>query len=145
MAADIELRPHPSCRVPDQRRSALIHVPCRPSVNVAPGSVVFTDSLSSYIGLDVDYIHQMIDHAIAYVEGLVHTNGMENFWSLLKRCLKGTYIAVSPTHLFRYLDEETFRFNKRKGTDGTRFIDAMMGVVGKRLQYAELIAEGAAD
>jgi transposase-like protein len=111
--------------------------------HVARGSHVYTDALASYVGLDADYVHQMIDHAKAYVEGMVHTNGMENFWSLLKRCLKGTYVAVAPYHLFRYLDEETFRFNKRKGNDGTRFVDAMMGVVGKRLQYSDLIAESA--
>ncbi len=106
--------------------------------NVARGSAVFTDALASYVGLELDYIHQMIDHAKSYVDGLVHTNGMENFWSLLKRCFKGTYVHVAPVHLFRYLDEETFRFNKRKGTDGTRFVDAMAGVVGRRLQYSEL-------
>ena len=73
----------------------------------------------------------MIDHAKSYVEGAVHTNGLENFWSLLKRALKGTYVVVAPFHLFRYLDEETFRFDKRKGTDYTRFLEAMFGTVGK--------------
>ena len=85
----------------------------------------------------------MIDHAVSYVEGRVHTNGMENFWSLLKRCLNGTYVHVSPWHLFRYLDEEAFRFNTRKGTDGTRFQDVLRRVLGKRLQYKELT--GAAE
>jgi len=80
----------------------------------------------------------MIDHAIAYVEGQVHTNGIENFWSLLKRMLRGTYVQVSPWQLFRYLDEETFRFNQRKLGDKGRFTEVMKAVVGKRLQYSEL-------
>lgn len=86
---------------------------------------------------------RLIDHAKAYVEGMVHTNGMENFSSLLKQCLKGTYVVAAHHRLFRYLDEETFRFNKRKGTDGPRFVDAMMGVVGKRLQYSESFVQAA--
>ena len=106
--------------------------------NVAPGSEVFTDALKSYEGLDPDYVHQSIDHAEKYVEGRVHTNGLENFWSLVKRCIKGTYVSVEPFHLFRYLDEETFRFNEREGDDGERFTDVMAGVVGKRLTYRKL-------
>ena len=72
-------------------------------------------------GLNKEYIHQVIDHAVAYVDGNVHTNGCENFWSLLKRGLHGTYISVEPFHLFRYLDEQCFRFNNRKMTDSERF------------------------
>jgi len=106
--------------------------------NVAPGSEVYTDQLRSYAGLDQQYVHKIINHAKGYVEGRVHTNGIENFWSLLKRGLSGTYVAVAPFHLFRYLDEQTFRFNKRKGNDRTRFIEAMLSVVGKRLTFAEL-------
>lgn len=106
--------------------------------NVKRGTIVYTDSLPSYEGLDTEYIHHMIDHAVSYVEGRVHTNGIENFWSLLKRMLKGTYVAVSPWHLFRYLDEEAFRFNERKQNDGGRFAEVMGQVVGKRIQYAEL-------
>ncbi len=74
--------------------------------HVAPGSQVFTDALPSYNGLNQDYVHQAIDHAKEYVRGNVHTNGLENFWCLLKRCFKGTYVSVEPFHLFRYLDEE---------------------------------------
>jgi hypothetical protein len=108
-----------------------------------PGAAVYTDALHSYLGLDLDYIHAMIDHAKGYVEGRVHTNGIENFWSLLKRCLHGTYVTGAPFHLDRYLDEQTFRFNKRKGTDKTRFMVAMLSVCGKRLTYKELTgAEG---
>lgn len=109
--------------------------------HVQEGSVVYTDELSSYFGLDANYIHAMIDHAKGYVEGRVHTNGIENFWSCLKRCLHGTYISVAPFHLDRYLDEQTFRYNKRKGTDKTRFMEAMLSVVGKRLAYKELTGE----
>jgi transposase-like protein len=110
---------------------------------VMPGTAVYTDALKSYLGLDADYIHAMIDHAKGYVEGRVHTNGIENFWSLLKRCLNGTYVAVAPFHLDRYLDEQTIRYNKRKGSDKTRFMEAMMSVCGKRLTYKELIGQEA--
>lgn len=105
------------------------------------GATVHTDSLKSYFGLaDEGYIHNVIDHAEAYVNGNVHTNGCENFWSLLKRALKGTYVAVEPFHLFRYLDEQAFRFNNRTWNDADRF-DAVVGsVVGRRLTYKELIA-----
>jgi transposase-like protein len=106
--------------------------------HVELGAKVFTDAHTGYQGLDADYIHGVIDHAIAYVEGRVHTNGLENFWSLLKRCLSGTYVAVSPAHLQRYLDEQCYRFNKRKGSDRTRFLEAMLSIVDKRLTYAEL-------
>lgn len=106
---------------------------------VEPGSSVFTDTLRSYMGLDADYVHGMVDHSAGiYVNGRVHTNGMENFWSLLKRALKGTYVAVAPWHLFRYLDEQAFRFNERKGKDANRFAKALATIVGKRLTYAEL-------
>lgn len=95
-------------------------------------------ALKSYEGLDADYAHQVIDHAVAYVDGNIHTNGMENFWSLLKRGLHGTYISVEPFQLFRYLDEQCFRFNNRKMTDSERFDLAVRGIVGKRVMYKEL-------
>ncbi len=107
--------------------------------HVAAGSEVYTDALKSYDDLGKDYIHQVIDHAEKYVEGQVHTNGIENFWSLLKRAIKGTYVSVEPFHLFRYLDEETFRFNTRKMGDGERFERVAGKVSGKRLTYKELI------
>jgi transposase-like protein len=109
-------------------------------LNVEPGSNIYTDAFRSYNGLNADYVHQVIDHAEAYVDGQVHTNGCENFWSLLKRSLKGTYVAVEPFHLFRYLDEQAFRFNLRKLTDAERFSDLICGIVGRRLTYASLIA-----
>ena len=81
----------------------------------------------------------MVDHAVEYVRGEVHTNGLENFWSLLKRGLKGTYVSVEPFHLFRYLDEQMFRYNNRRDmNDWDRFDLAVSQIVGKRLTYAEL-------
>ena len=83
--------------------------------------------------------HKVIDHAVKYVDGRVHTNGLENFWSLLKRGIAGTYVSVEPFHLFRYLDEQTFRYNNRKDlNDGQRFQLAMTQIGGKRLTYSEL-------
>jgi transposase-like protein len=122
----------------NRKRHALIN---EVKSNVEAGATVNTDSLKSYFGLtDEGYIHNVIDHAEAYVDGNVHTNGCENFWSLLKRALKGTYVAVEPFHLFRYLDEQAFRFNNRIDTDAGRFSDVITSVVGRRLTYAELIA-----
>jgi ISXO2-like transposase domain len=94
--------------------------------------------LASYTGLDKDYVHEFVNHAEEYVRGNVHTNGIENFWSLLKRGLKGTYISVEPFHLFRYLDEQAFRYNERKDNDGGRFMRVMSQVTGRRLTYKNL-------
>jgi transposase-like protein len=107
--------------------------------HVESGAELFTDAHKSYFGLREDYIHQVIDHAEKYVDGQIHTNGIENFWSLLKRGIKGTYVSVEPFHLFRYLDEQTFRFNTRKGEDADRFIQTVKQIAGKRLTYDELI------
>lgn len=82
-----------------------------------------------------------MDHAAEYVSGKVHTNGMENFWSLPKRGLNGTYVSVEPFRLFRYLDEQAFRFNNRKLTDGERFRAAVIGIVGKRVTWKEVIGK----
>ena len=101
------------------------------------GSALFTDSLKSYEGLD-EFQHEVVDHALAYVDGEIHTNGLENFWSLLKRGLKGTYVSVEPYHLFRYLDEQGYRFNNRWMTDGQRFSMAVKQIVGKRLTWDQL-------
>jgi transposase-like protein len=108
--------------------------------HVHENSAVYTDALMSYMGLeDHGFRHQVIDHAERYVDGQVHTNGMENFWSLLKRQLKGTYISVEPFHLFRYLDEQVFRYNLRTlEHDGLRFEHVASHVIGKRLTYAEV-------
>jgi transposase-like protein len=123
--------------VVETTRRHILHAKVRENVEL--GSEVFTDAHPSYRGLDSDYAHQVIDHAQAYVEGNVHTNGLENFWSLLKRALGGTYISVEPFHLFRYVDEQAFRYNHRKGMDDQdRFVSVMYQIVGKRLTYAEL-------
>ncbi len=106
--------------------------------HVESGSELFTDKWSGYTGLNAEYIHQVIDHAERYVDGQIHTNGIENFWSLLKRSIKGTYVSVEPFHLFRYLDEQTFRFNERKVKDADRFLKAVESIAGKRLTYEEL-------
>jgi transposase-like protein len=107
--------------------------------NVAEGSEVFTDAAKGYRGLDEEYVHEFVDHAVQYAEGQVHTNGLENFWSLTKRMLKGTYVSVEPEHLLSYLDEQVFRFNERKKNDAGRFVKVLGGVPGKRLTYRTLI------
>jgi len=106
--------------------------------HVEQGSTVYSDALRSYDRLEDEYVHNVINHAEEYVRGHVHTNGIENFWSLLKRGLGGTYISVEPFHLFRYLDEQSFRFNNRKLTDSERFSIVVKQVVGRRLTYSEL-------
>jgi transposase-like protein len=112
--------------------------------NVEHGSEVFTDQLQSYSGLSPDYVHQVINHAEAYAKGKVHTNGLENFWSLLKRIIKGTYIHVAPFHLFRYLDEESMRFNERGGNDAERFLNVLSRIAGRRLTYEALTGKALA-
>jgi transposase-like protein len=109
--------------------------------NVESGSVLYTDDLHSYRGLP-DYFHYYVDHATKYVSGRIHTNGLENFWSLLKRCIKGTYVSVRPEHLNAYVQEQAFRYNSRKKLEWTeeqRFSRLLAGTTGKRLTYAELI------
>jgi transposase-like protein len=107
--------------------------------NIEAGSAIFSDELLSYTGLDADYQHEVINHAVEYVNGNVHTNTMENFWSLLKRGLHGTYVSVEPFHLFRYIDEQAFRYNNRKDMDDAdRFTLALSQIAGKRLTYTEL-------
>jgi len=111
--------------------------------NVVSGTWLMTDEFQGYKGLANDYTHLVINHLESYVRGNVHTNGLENFWSLLKRGLAGTYVAVEPFHLFRYVDEQAFRFNNRKDgdrpvPDAERFDIAMSQIAGKRLTYAEL-------
>ena len=123
--------------IPTRRRH---HVQPEIHKNVKAGSAIYSDALMSYELLKHQgFIHEVIDHACGYVRGRVHTNGLENFWSLLKRGLKGTYISVEPFHLFRYLDEQVFRFNLRKlKNDGERFFAALSRIAGKRLTFAEV-------
>ncbi len=107
--------------------------------NVEAGSTVYSDEHKSYIHLRREYVHHVIDHGAAYAQGKVHINGLENFWSLLKRGIRGTYVSVEPFHLFRYLDEQVFRFNNRKTKDVARFITTVAQIIGKRLTYDKLI------
>lgn len=106
---------------------------------VLEGAEIHTDALNSYNDLGKSYTHKVVDHAECYVRDGVHTNGLENFWCLLKRSIKGTYVHCAPFHLHRYLGEQVYRFNERKDNDQGRFLNAIDGVVGKRLTYAKLI------
>jgi transposase-like protein len=115
--------------------------------HVKAGAAIYTDSMHSYTGLSPKYMHQIVDHAVRYVDGRVHTNGLENFWSLLKRGIGGTYVSVEPFHLFRYLDEQAFRFNNRATKDNPlddrdRFMLAVSQIANKRLTYADLTGKG---
>lgn len=125
--------------VPNVRRGAVL---LEAKKGVQRGSTLYTDALKSYEWPNKwgpqSFVHKVIDHAESYVDGIVHTNGMENFWSLLKRTLRGTYVSVEPFHLFRYLDEQAFRFNERGLTDSERFEQVAKAVVGKRLTYRAL-------
>ncbi|HEX8184341.1 MAG TPA: IS1595 family transposase [Blastocatellia bacterium] len=109
--------------------------------HVAQGAEVHTDSWRGYFGLSPDYVHEVINHAEAYVKDNVTTNRIENFWSLLKRGLNGTYISVMPFHLFRYVDEQAFRYNNRKFNDQERFLMACNKMSGRRLTYRKLIGK----
>jgi transposase-like protein len=129
--------------VVDNRRKSELQKQVREHVEA--GAAIFTDELKSYDGLEDDYQHAVINHAVEYVNGKVHTNTMENFWSLLKRGLHGTYISVEPFHLFRYIDEQAFRYNTRKLTDAERFATVMKQIVGRRVTYKELIGKNLED
>jgi transposase-like protein len=107
--------------------------------NVQPGATIYTDALPAYRQLKEQFVHDFVDHTEAYVKGAVHTNGLENFWSLFKRCIKGTHVSVDPAHLDAYVDSEAFRFNQRELNDGQRLRLALGGVSGKRLTYKALI------
>jgi len=126
--------------VRNTKRSSLLPVL---KENVQLGTNLFTDAASAYTSLNHLFEHQFIDHAQTYVRENVHTNGLENYWSLLKRALAGTYVAVEPFHLFRYLDEQAFRFNNRDWNDSQRFAAVMTAIVGRRLTYTQLTAADA--
>jgi hypothetical protein len=112
--------------------------------NIEKGSTIYSDGLREYQRLpELEFIHDTVNHVTEYVRGEVHTNGIENFWSLLKRGLRGTYVSVEPFHLDRYIQEQIFRYNNRATKDNPlddsdRFMLAMSQIVGKRLTYAEL-------
>ena len=121
--------------VPNRKRGTLQKSIKR---HVKVGAALFSDELKSYKGLDALYAHKVINHAVQYVNGKIHTNGIENFWSLLKRALGGTYVSVEPFHLFRYLDEQAYRFNERAEKDSGRFRRALTRIVDHRLTCDEL-------
>ncbi len=126
--------------IPDRQKHTLQPIVRK---HVEAGAALYTDEMGGYKGLGEDYLHQIVNHAVEYVSGRVHTNGMENFWSLLKRGLSGTYVSVEPFHLFRYLDEQTFRYNNRKKLDDAgRFNRVLSQILGKRLTFAELTGKG---
>lgn len=106
---------------------------------VEPNTNVYSDEHGTYHSLgSAGFNHAFVKHAEYYVDGAVHTNGIENFWALLKRGIKGTYVSVEPFHMFRYLDEQAFRFNERFGNDQDRFLAAMAGIMDKRVTYKTL-------
>jgi transposase-like protein len=122
--------------VPNRKKAALHSEIKR---HVEAGAALYTDALLSYEGLAGDYAHKVVDHAVEYVKGSIDTNGLENYWSLLKRGMSGTYVSVEPFHLVRYLDEQSFRYNNRLNmNDADRFSAALSHLTGKRLTYAEV-------
>ncbi len=127
--------------VPNRKKDSLYEAI---NATVEKGSAIFTDEHPGYLGaVQSGYTHEIVNHLERYVDGRVHTNGLENFWSLLKRGLNGTYISVEPFHLFRYVDEQVFRYNNRgtrneKISDSQRFELALSQVAGKRLTLAEV-------
>lgn len=143
---DRELRQVRAHAVPNVRREVLLSAILE---NIQKGSTVYSDAYPGYKSLaKMDFVHDTVNHVQEYVRGQVHTNGIENFWSLLKRGLKGTYVAVEPFHLDRYVTEQVFRFNNRATkdnplTDEDRFALAMTQAVGRRLTYAQLMGNGA--
>jgi transposase-like protein len=129
--------------IPNRRKSSL---QAEVRKHVEAGAELYADALLSYHGLATQYTHQVVDHAVQYVDGKVHTNGLENFWSTLKRGISGTYISVEPFHLFRYLDEQTFRYNHREGmSDADRFDVAVRRIIGKRLTFDQLTGKAISE
>jgi transposase-like protein len=130
--------------IPERKQSAMQKII---SECVEPGTSVHTDEATCYDHLSEEYVHEIINHMEGYVRGHISTNGIENFWSLLKRSLAGTYVSVEPFHLFRYIDEQAWRFNNRstkeqKVTDADRFALALSQVAGKRLTFAQVTGKG---
>jgi hypothetical protein len=126
--------------IPNLRRDTLQTIVLN---EVTHGAKLYTDQAGAYDGLAKKYAHEVVNHMEEYVRGRIHTNGMENFWSLLKRGLNGTYVAVEPFHVFRYVDEQVFRYNNRKTVkqnlnDSDRFNLVLSQLSGKRLTYAEV-------
>jgi transposase-like protein len=129
--------------VPNRKKHAL---QAEVRKHVEAGAALYSDALKSYDGLAGEYAHQVVDHAVEYVSGTCHTNGLENFWSLLKRGIAGTYVSVEPFHLFRYLDEQAYRFNNRKDLDDFgRFRLAASQVMDKRLTWNEVTGRNGSE
>jgi transposase-like protein len=132
---------HVKARVIANRKKPALHAAIAETIE--KGSQLYTDEHVGYQNVSPEYVHSIVNHLESYVSGRVHTNGLENFWSLLKRSLNGTYVAVEPFHLFRYVDEQAFRFNNRATrenplTDADRFHLALSQIAGKRLTFAEV-------
>jgi transposase-like protein len=141
---DRELRQVRSKVIPNVKRETLQNEILK---NVHYGSKVYTDAAVGYDHFSKAFVHEVVNHAVEYVKGQVHTQGLDNFWSLLKRTLRGTYVAVEPFHLDHYLDEQVFRYNNRATkdnplNDSDRFAYLMSKVAGKRLTYAQLTGKG---
>lgn len=121
------------------------HIDPAMTANIQEGAHIITDEFATYDVLETPYHREIINHTTNYVSGQIHTNGIENFWALLKRGLRGTYISVTPKHLDRYIDEQVYRFNNRATkdnplNDADRFTLALTQVAGRRLTYKQLIA-----
>jgi transposase-like protein len=132
---------HVKAKVVPNRRKPALHAVIAETIE--KGSQLYTDEHNGYMNISPEYVHSIVNHLESYVSGRVHTNGLENFWSLLKRGLNGTYVAVEPFHLFRYVDEQAFRYNNRATrdnplTDADRFHLALSQIAGKRLTFAEV-------
>jgi transposase-like protein len=132
---------HVKTKVIENRRKPALHAAIAETIE--KGSQLYTDEHNGYMDISPDYVHSVVNHLENYVSGRVHTNGLENFWSLLKRGLNGTYVSVEPFHLFRYVDEQAFRYNNRATkdnplNDADRFQLALSQIVGKRLTYNQL-------
>jgi len=132
---------HVKAKVVPNRRKPALHAVIGETVE--KGTQLYTDEHVGYMDISPEYVHSVVNHLENYVSGRVHTNGLENFWSLLKRGLNGTYVAVEPFHLFRYVDEQAFRYNNRATkenplTDADRFHLALSQIAGKRLTFAEV-------
>lgn len=142
---DRDLRQVRAKVIPNTKRETLQNAVLN---EVQRGARVYTDDAVGYDHLAKEFVHEVVNHAKEYVNGQVHTQGIDNFWSLLKRTLRGTYVAVEPFHLDRYIDEQVFRYNNRATkdnplTDADRFTLAMLQVAGRRLTYSELTGQGA--
>jgi transposase-like protein len=137
---DRNLREVRATVVPNTKRETLQNLVLQ---NIRHGSRVYSDEVVAYDKLSENFVHEVVNHSEQYVKGRVHTNGLENFWCLMKRGLKGTYVCVEPLHLERYVDEQVFRYNNRATqdnplNDSDRFVLALSQIAGKRLTYKEL-------